>query len=102
MFDILSHPQTRIIILETLFAKVNFSPLEFCFLRFNYNCQFRFQLTSEFEKLTEMPLLDTFQTGLLKFSQSLVNLPSLKQETREIKQLRKYKATKNYFVSIVM
>ena len=36
-----------------------------------------------------MTLLDTFHTVLLKFSQSLVKLPSLKKETEEIKKKRK-------------
>lgn len=33
-----------------------------------------------------MTLLDTFHTVLLKFSKSLVKLPSLKKETEEIKK----------------
>ena len=76
-------------ILETLLAKVNFSPLEYCFAHFNYNSLFRFRLTTEYEWLTEMPLIDMFRNGLLSFSQSLVNLLSLKRETRQIKESRK-------------
>ena len=38
-----------------------------------------------------MTLLDTFHTALLKFSKSLVKLPSLKKETEEIKKKGKKK-----------
>ena len=75
--------------METLFAKVDFSPLEYCCVHFYYNSQFYFQVKIQFERLTEMPLLGTLRTGLLKFSQGLVNLPFLEKVTTEIKGLRK-------------
>ena len=49
-----------------------------------------------------MLLLDTFRIGLLKFNQSLVKLPSLKKERREIKELRKKYAIIKYSVETGM
>ena len=88
LFGIFSHPQTRIIKLEILFAKVDFSPLEYYHIHLYYNL-ILFSVNNRIWKANWNALARHVRTGLLNFNESLVNLPLLKKTAREIKELRK-------------